>query len=191
MKKITLMLCACAMAFAGLLVSCNNGAEDYINTTSVSNTYYYKVTGSFKDVETSGAIAAPSTETTEWTIVKGTAAVSWTKSVTTEGDRPIYEISTDIYTDTVETVGSSTTSTKHFNVTNTGLPFSAIYEFEDGYYVRIDSGIYSKVTLDGDFGDSSFTLSYDFTVDNLVNPSTTSVNKDQYSGTIKFEEIAE
>lgn len=49
MKKITLVLCACAMAFAGLLVSCNNNAGDttkLINrdTTSYDNAYEFSAT---------------------------------------------------------------------------------------------------------------------------------------------------
>jgi len=48
MKKITLVLCACAMAFAGLLVSCNNNAGDtkliYRDTTSYDNAYEFSAT---------------------------------------------------------------------------------------------------------------------------------------------------
>ena len=50
MKKISLMLCVCAMALVGLFVSCSNG--EYIDSTSVGNNYLYKVTGTMKVIET-------------------------------------------------------------------------------------------------------------------------------------------
>ena len=65
MKKITLVLCACAIAFAGLLVSCNNATGDYVNTTSAWNRYEYKVTGTFKQVDKDGAVASPTVASDE------------------------------------------------------------------------------------------------------------------------------
>ena len=45
MKKINLILCACAVALTGLMVSCKNGNVDKIDVTKTYKNYIYKVGG--------------------------------------------------------------------------------------------------------------------------------------------------
>ena len=193
MKKITLMLCACAMAFAGLLVSCNNGTEKYVDTTSVYNNYRYKVTGSVTETTSTGAIAKPDTTSDVYTFTKATGSVSWTDNETSKGDVPTYNIWFGGQADRVFTNASSV-ETKTYTVWKQ-LPDTVgkLYKLDDGYYIDLDRNKdrYVKVTLDGEFGDDEFKLSYNYTIDNLSAPSTTTVNSKTYSGTITFTSVAE
>jgi len=71
MKKITLMLCACAMAFAGLLVSCSNGAEKWINGTTHSNKYEYAITGTVTESVETGTTSSTTVNKGVITFAKG------------------------------------------------------------------------------------------------------------------------
>jgi len=79
MKKITLMLCACAMAFAGLLVSCSNGSEKIVFTGETNYEYAYAVTGTKVEttVSSTNSDALVSTTTVTDTFKNGTALLSW------------------------------------------------------------------------------------------------------------------
>ncbi|WP_027727237.1 hypothetical protein [Treponema bryantii] len=200
MKKITLMLCACAMAFAGLLVSCNNGSE-YINASGVSYDYKYKVTGTIKEATASGAVAAPSKTSDVYTFTKAVGKVNWWESENSYGDVPTYWIEASGYADEVYT-NSSSVETKYYKE-DISLPFYYLEKFEDGFYINLQNlnannyvyqqnqkGKYAKVTLDGDFGDDEFTLTYEYTLETGTNNETT-VNTKTYSGTVKFSSVAE
>ena len=193
MKKITLMLCACAMAFAGLLVSCSNGSEKYVDATEVNNNYLYKVTGSVSVTTADGAIANPDTTSDVYTFTKATGSVSWTDSETSKGDVPTYTIGASGLADRVYTEG--TTETKRYNVEKNAISWSEgkLYKLDDGYYIDLNRNKdrYVKVTLDGEFGDDEFKLSYNYTIDNLTTPSTTTVDSTTYSGTLTFSSVAE
>lgn len=94
MKKITLMLCACAMAFAGLLVSCNNGSEKIIFTDSTSYDYAYTVSGT-KVVTTETAtdkavLLTTRTETSSFSA--GNAVITWYENDDTTQDWKNYNL---------------------------------------------------------------------------------------------------
>lgn len=81
MKKITLVLCACAMAFAGLLVSCSNGSgtEQIIFRGDTSYDYAYTLSGT-KVVTTQIANSDKRvllTTTEETTSFDGIATLCW------------------------------------------------------------------------------------------------------------------
>ena len=184
MKKISLMLCLCAMAFVGLLVSCSNG--EYIDSTSVSYDYLYKVTGTMKVVETEGLITAPATTSSEYTITKATGEVWWTESVTQSGDVPEYRTWLNLKADltTSDTAGS----TKTFNVyPSCPNELKTLYKFSDGFYLKTQQGKYEKVTLEGDFGDESFTITYSYIIDN--GSTSASLDTTSYSGSLTFTEV--
>jgi len=94
MKKITLMLCACAMAFAGLLVSCNNGSEKIIFTDSTSFDYAYTVSGT-KVVTTEYAndkalLLTTRTETSSFSA--GNAVITWDENDNSTTDWKNYHL---------------------------------------------------------------------------------------------------
>ncbi len=194
MKKITLMLCACAMAFAGLLVSCNNGTEKYIYANDVSYAYDYNVSGTIKTVATSGAVAAPTATVTEYTLTKGQGGIYWTENSQVEGDatgaidgwNENYHMWLNATADKSVTVGTGT-ATKTYAV-STWLPEKAgtLYKMGDDLFIKVQDGAYSKVTIDdGEIGDDEFTLSYNYTIDN--GSTTTTVNTTAYSATLNFK----
>jgi len=194
MKKITLMLCACAMAFAGLLVSCNNGSE-YINASGVSYNYNYKITGTIKEATSDGAVASPEKTSTDYTFTKATGYVNWYENENSYGDVPTYYIGASGYADKTYTNAASVETKSYKNDAN--LPFWQLEKFEDGFYINLDNvssqhekGKYAKVTLDGDFGDDEFTLTYEYTLETGTNDETT-VHTKTYSGTVKFSSVAE
>lgn len=191
MKKISLVLCVCAMAFAGFLASCKNNtmSGDYIEDTWVYSDYYYNVSGSLSEVATVGTTAT----TTSYAVLKGTGNVWWNNNNQVTGDAPANSTSSNIEYDrnyslnanvrADKTVTVSGVSTKTYNVYYS-LPFSALYKFGDDFYVKTIKGDFSKVTLTGAFGDEEFTLKYDYTLDNST---TAAVNKTQYTGELKFK----
>ncbi len=79
MKKITLMLCACAMAFAGLLVSCSNGTEKWINGTEQGSEYVYAITGTVTESEETGTTGSTTVTTDVYTFTKGRGAITLDK----------------------------------------------------------------------------------------------------------------
>lgn len=95
MKKITLMLCACAMAFAGLLVSCSNGSEKIIFTDSTSYDYAYTVSGSkvvTTEVATADKAVLLTTTTKTSTFSTGAANISWSENDDATYDWKNYEL---------------------------------------------------------------------------------------------------
>lgn len=199
MKKISLVLCVCAMAFAGFLASCKNNtmSGDYIEDTYVYSDYYYNVSGSLSEVETVGATST----TTSYAVLKGTGNVWWNANNQVSGDAPStsnnwsndlnasvdrennYGLSVNGRAD--RTVTTTAGSTKTYNVSwYIPNPVSVLYKFGDDFYVKTIKGDYTKVSLTGAFGDEEFTLKYDYTIDNST---TAAVNKTQYTGELKFK----
>ena len=93
MKKLNLILCACAIVIAGLSVSCKNetierknvGYKNYLNSYTISGTTT-KVTVN-KVVDTDGTTITNNTETITDTIGAGYATISWedVKTYSTNG----------------------------------------------------------------------------------------------------------
>ena len=99
MKKITLVLCACAIAFAGLFVSCSNDSGDVqlIYRDSTSYNYVYNLSGS-KVVtrETATDKAALLTTVTETTSFEGLAVLTWSVNDDTTKDYKQYAVSNNV-----------------------------------------------------------------------------------------------
>ncbi|WP_022933555.1 hypothetical protein [Treponema bryantii] len=77
MKKINLILGACAIAAAALLVSCNNGTKDYVKVNTIYNNYTYNVTGSVTNTSKSGTTAATDVTVIKETIKTALGDVNW------------------------------------------------------------------------------------------------------------------
>ena len=94
MKKITLVLCACAMAFAGLLVSCSNGSgtEEIIFRGNESNEYLYTVSGTLVETTATGDKTLTVATTTKTTEFGGTAVLKWDASDDKAYDYQNYEL---------------------------------------------------------------------------------------------------
>ncbi len=75
MKKITLMLCACAMAFAGLLVSCSNGTEKWIDGTQEGTNYVYSITGTVTESVETGSTGSTTVTTDVYTLSSGRGSI--------------------------------------------------------------------------------------------------------------------
>ena len=146
MKKITLMLCACAMAFAGLLVSCSNGSEKIIFTDSTSYDYAYTVSGTKVETTESATDKAALLTTTTVTssFSAGNAIISWSENDDTTLDWKNYSFSVNAargdkvtsikYTGTS---ASSYTAPEDAHVDNTSISLLADYDFfslGDAYY---------------------------------------------------------
>ena len=80
MKKITLVLCACAMAFTGLLVSCSNnsGTEEIIFRDKETNCYVYEVSGIEVITKNEGGLDTTVTTTTDTVEFSGVGTLTWT-----------------------------------------------------------------------------------------------------------------
>ena len=116
MKKMSLVLCACAVAMAGLLASCSNGPEEVVFVTRETTEALYDVSGSFTKTVTSGLKDATTVTETVDTITSGYAKFGWTSKTVNESDAVNYELWGSGYNyKRVETVtpttGDATTTT--------------------------------------------------------------------------------
>lgn len=154
MKKITLVLCACAMAFAGLLVSCNNNAGDtkliYRDTTSYDNAYEFSATKVVTvETATNKATLLKTEETT--TSFAGLATISYSENDDTTVDYKNYTFeitdksiaSSKKVTSYSGTAASSqpavkdsyTVNDSSFSPAPNGLRSVAFYEFDGKFYL--------------------------------------------------------
>ena len=90
MKKMSLVLCACAVAMAGLLASCSNGPEEVVFVTEETTEALYDVSGSFTKTVTSGLKDATTVTETVDTITSGYAKFGWTSKTVNESDAVNY-----------------------------------------------------------------------------------------------------
>ena len=194
MKKITLMLCACAMAFAGLLVSCSNGTEKWIDGTSGGSYYAYAISGTvtekFEDSTT--------TQTTVYTLAKGRGGISNSiKDSRDQNKDNVYYgyINFDGKGDRSVTNGTAA-AVKTYNVSY-GKGFN-IYKLDDGYYLSCWNSIYNslkdsnvsfdKIKLESapEFDGEDYTLKFTFVKDDSTESAT---DKTTFSGEINFKAV--
>lgn len=188
MKKLTLMLCACAMALAMVLVSCKNEPEEYVDVTSHSYDYIYKVTGTVKQVTEYGPKDGTLTTTTiTKTYTKATGAVSGgTESSTSKPDYIYYTISVNGIGDQETKTGDSDPVKMYKVDISPNWVFKYLYKMNGKYYVQDYWGAaYTEVTV-SDIKKDGFTYVGSYTEDNT---SDTYVNKTTYSVDLKFEKI--
>ena len=117
MKKINLILGACAIAAAALLVSCNNGTKDYVNVRRINNSYAYNVTGSVTNTTKDGNTTAASVNVTTATIKSATAKVEWSEDKLNDSNYDYYTVKFDgtaNWTTSNTPSGSTTASTSKF-----------------------------------------------------------------------------
>ena len=174
MKKISLVLCACAVAMAGLLASCSNGPEELVFNT-VEDTWetsvLYDVSGSFKKVEKVGAKDSVATTECAETITSGYSVLAWESKTPNVSDVITYDFrDAGLKVKRVDTVtpssGTATTTTyseqsENFwwpNIWNRGLQYAT----DKGGFVRRGS-IYSAKfhDMNWQYKDETLTLSAD------------------------------
>lgn len=117
MKKINLILGACAIAAAALLVSCNNGTKDYVNVKTINNSYAYNVTGSVKNTTKNGTTTAASENVTTATIKSALAQVTWSEDKLNDSNYDYYTVKfngTANWTNSYTAAGATTATTSKF-----------------------------------------------------------------------------
>lgn len=117
MKKINLILGACAIAAAALLVSCNNGTKDYVNVRTINNSYAYNVTGSVTNTTKDGNTTAADVTVTTATIKSALAQVTWSEDKLNDSNYDKYTVKFDgtaNWTVSNTPAGSTTATTSKF-----------------------------------------------------------------------------
>lgn len=174
MKKINLILCACAVALAGLMVSCKNGNVEKIDVTSTETSYIYKVNGTVTYTMKSGTTTAVDTQEITYTIKDAyTGRLTTGEYETWESNQCSYGISLsggEISLYLKDTPATGTATEYVLDNTNTNDP-SASYipsleiptfnEIDGDYYVLADSAwVSADDAFDGYIGDDEFTFKY-------------------------------
>ena len=138
MKKINLILGACAIAAAALFVSCNNGTKDYVNVKTINNKYAYNVTGSVTNTSKSGSTTAASVTVTTATIKNAIANVDWSEDKLNDSNYDYYTINfngTANWTTSYTAAGSTTATTSKFTDKFGKLSTSTTYyTVSEGWY---------------------------------------------------------
>ena len=160
MKKITLVLCACAIAFAGLLVSCSNdaGDEQIIFRSNNSYDYAYTVSGSIVETVESAPVdkaVTLTTTTTTQSFDNGKAVLSWTDSDDQTNDYQNYNLSvSSVYGNKVVVVKNTGTSPlsntpkdQHTDNANISGLTAGFYSLDGKYYLSTGSD-YEALTDD-------------------------------------------
>ena len=160
MKKLAILLCACAVAVAGLMVSCKNEPTEYVNVTSKAEKVFYTVSGTWTGTQIYGAKDAP---TTDEMVTTYDNAYAWTyKYESKQSTKNYTNWSIFIYDEDA----SSTMSTTTGDTTDKGkswdedyMPLN-LYKINGAYYLY-DTGDseYMKVTVTGTVGGKEFKIS--------------------------------
>lgn len=201
MKKINLILGACAIAAAALLVSCNNGAKDYVNVTTINNKYVYNVTGSVITTNKNGTTAASSVDVTKQTIKTALARVKWDDDKVDESNYNEYNVKiegkanwTNSYTAAGATTATETKWNGDFGMQDTETRTSGWYcRIPAGYYLatlipQINSGV-NNLPTDSYNNPLSFEeyRSYDYAISQLPAPVSTLNGDPTYSTDNTYE----
>ena len=208
MKKIGLMLCIFAIAFTGLLASCNSGWNgEYVSGGWKSYNYLYTVTGTLNIVEESGVTNDVTKTTTTWTIANATGEL-WNSSTIGNnynhdrgnnyswGVNPYMGIAFSGTGSVSKKVGSADPIVRYNGNINTtycfpaegfnGGNFSAvnsIYKLDSNYYIQYN-GEYYKLESAPALNGKDFTLKFTYSDDNS---SEGYVDKTTYSGTLNYK----
>lgn len=165
MKKLNIFLCVCAVAAAGIMISCKNGTTEYVNITDTSNKTYYTVSGTMVSSATTGTPASPTT-TEDVTTVDGTAYVSYYDSEAKDSNYTTYSVviyDQDAVTVTTETQNGATTKTKQWGKF---IPCLELIKIDGDYYFYIQEHCkYVKAAVEGSVGGKEFKLSIDYSGD--------------------------
>ena len=171
MKKLGLIAAAAAvLALAG----CNNGAQEWVNVTSVDYDYRYDVTGSV--TSTTGSVATK-LEAREG-ISLGT--ISWKEDASKETNVTNYTINPDLYFKLTD--GTYRSVSNRITITKIGDEYfvnaSSANNNEDGFYASKFAGSESLIKIEEiDIEDSEFdaVFSYEYISDYTRNDKGESV----------------
>ena len=185
MKKLILMLCACTIAFAGLLTSCKNETEEYIDVTQSLYDYIYSVTGTMTIVEETGTPGATSKTTTTYTITQGSGSAEWWEQTNYKSDVINIEVGVNARSNKNEQTDDQTPVVTY----NTYFPYSNysfyyVSKIDGKYYIKNDvSAEYEQVNISG-IKEKGFTYSGSYTHDWSTESN---VNKTTYSVDLTFD----
>lgn len=182
MKKLILMLCACTIAFAGLLTSCKNEVEEYVDVTMKTYDYIYSVTGTLKIVHEQGTTGAITKQTETYTITQGKGSASWTERTTEKTD--CINIGIDVIAradKTTQQDNNPAETTYNTDFSMKYFPFGDVNKIDGKYYIKNNTDAeYVEVKI-SDIKKKGFTYSGTITYD-----SSTETTVDKYTYTIDF-----
>ena len=185
MKKLTLIFCVCAIAFTAILASCKDEPEEYIDTTSHSYDYKYKVTGFVNQVDESGPVDGTTTKTNySRTYTQAIGEAGWYTSISDKADYQEYMIAVIGFVDITTQVDEGPTSKTYRSEYDLPESLKKIYKIDDKCYLKIKDK-YVEIQLSSIKKDG-FTYSGNVTVDSST---TTQVNKTTYSFNLVFSEL--
>ncbi len=166
MKKINLILCACAVALSGLMVSCKNGNVDIINVTETTTNYIYKINGTVTTTDTYGTGTAVSTDVSTYTIKDAnTGRIQVKEDEQMEGNAKWYSFNTNGGSVSATSTVTSASGVKTDYVLDVasinGLVPNGFEEIDGDYYMVLQWA-YVNVddAFDGFIGDDEFTFKY-------------------------------
>ena len=185
MKKLTLLLCACAIALAGALVSCKNGPEEIVFTNSTSYNYKYTITGSIVEKTETGTPDNITETIVKRDIKGGYGTISWSKENYKEYDFNNRYFEGRLDYDKInadESIDYQHTDWLNFDFRPNKDKYKITWGW-DGIYSLSDS---SDVTITGDFADS-----VTITFSNIVNDDSTEaiVDKETFTYTLNLKKI--
>lgn len=205
MKKINLILCACALAGSAFFASCKNNAQEinFVTTTSYENRY--TISGTYQTVSadnyvSEAGVASTTNETTTTikTLTSGYATISWTDSEVLEGN-----VSNEYSVDFTNERGTTQSKTDVGSVAGTlapanpeegyaPIPNLTLSKIDGEFFYRTDDSELVKATVTGDLEsgeDFSIVLEYKETVDNTGTIAATSkeVNETTTTRTYKID----
>lgn len=189
MKKLSIFLCVCAAAVAGLIISCKNGTTEYVNVTSTTQDIYYKVSGTVTNTRTTGTTSSFTTNETVYTYENALGRFYHEDKETSSYNYTSYSINVRDE-DTSLTECEKDSSGNVISGTSKKLWYSdsysrTIYKIDGSYYVWKDnSDELLKIDITGSFGGKEFKIVYEDITDDTrtdltqaAKDDTTSVNK--------------
>lgn len=184
MKKLTLILCVCAIAFTSILVSCKNEPEEYIDTTTKYYNYMYSVTGTVNYEQDYGPKDAVVKTTINRTFTQATGTAEWSENAYDKSDYQKYTIKASGYVDEVNKEGSNAAVNTYKRSYLISSDCWTVYKNDSKYYIKVKDK-YVEVQLSSIKKDG-FTYKGNFSVDDS---DTTTVNKYTYYFDLTFSKL--
>ena len=172
MKKISIFLCACAVAAAALMISCKNEPTEYVNLTTTVEEFYYSVSGTVTCTETSGTTSSATTEEEVITYDNANGWFFYQNNETSNLNYTAYDINfadpdaviTKCEKDSSGNVISGT-STKNWGYNSGNI---TIYKKDGSYYIQKGYEYeWQEISVTGSLGGKQFTISYEDTTDDF------------------------
>lgn len=183
MKKLTILLCACVVAVAGLMVSCKNEPTEYIDMTNTATDIYYKVSGTVVESRSWGTTTDTNISETTYTITDAVGYAYNYKSKTCDSNTASWYIQfqdPDAQAANTYKSGSTTSESKRWGSYSYDYQITKI----DGDYYYIVNYKPFKVNVSGSLGGKEFKISFEYSNDDTrtnitqaQKDDTTAVNK--------------